>query len=149
MSLTDWARNGWLVEHHTSPQEIADLLGAADRDLRDSARPGLSEDWQLAIAYNAALRCAAAALAACGYRASREAHHHRTIQSLAFTIMAEPQVLRQLDAFRKKRNIGDYERAGVVSETEAREMRALAQTLRERVTEWLRQNHAHLLSKVQ
>ncbi|VUZ86539.1 hypothetical protein MELA_02943 [Candidatus Methylomirabilis lanthanidiphila] len=47
MSLTDWARNGWLVEHRTSPQEIADLLGVADRDLRDGAVKDLSEDWQL------------------------------------------------------------------------------------------------------
>lgn len=70
--MTDWARNGWLVEHRTSPQEIADLLGVADRDLRDGAVRGLSEDWRLAIAYNAALQCATTALAACGYRASRE-----------------------------------------------------------------------------
>ena len=38
MSLTDWARNGWLVEHKTSPQEISDLFGAVDRDLHDCAR---------------------------------------------------------------------------------------------------------------
>jgi len=144
VSLSDWARSGWLVEHRTSPQEIADLLGVADRDLRDCARPGLSEDWQLAIAYNAALQCAAAALAVSGYRASRDAHHYRVIQSLVHTIGMEPHLVRQLDAFRKKRNVGDYERAGLISETEAREMLALAQTLRKRVEDWLRQNHTHL-----
>jgi len=147
VSLTDWARNGWIVEHRTSPQEIADLLGVADRDLRDCVSPGLSEDCQLAIAYNAALQCAAAALAACGYRAAREAHHHRTIQSLTYTIQAEPHLIRQLNAFRKKRNIGDYERAGLVSETEAREMLVLARKLRQHVADWLRQNHTHLLSE--
>jgi len=147
MSLSDWARNRWLVEHRTSPREIADLLEAADRDLRDCVRPGLSEDWQLAIAYNAALQCATMALAACGYRASREAHHHRTLQSLAYTIQVEPNLIRQLDAFRKKRNISGYEQAGAVSETEAREMRLLARSLRERVEDWLRQNHSHLLLK--
>ena len=78
MSLNDWARNGWLVEHRTTRQEITDLV-------------------------------------------------------------------RQLDAFRKKRNIGDYERAGLISETESREMVALAQTLRQRVQDWLQQNHPHLL----
>jgi len=26
MSLQDWLRNGWLVEHKTSPAEIAELL---------------------------------------------------------------------------------------------------------------------------
>jgi len=37
------------------------------------------------IAYNAALQAAAAALAAAGYRASREQHHYRVIQSLRQT----------------------------------------------------------------
>ena len=55
MSLSDWERNGWLVQHRANRKEIADLLGLADRDLRDRAAKGLSEDWQLAIAYNAAL----------------------------------------------------------------------------------------------
>lgn len=147
MSLTDWVRNGWLVEHRTSPQEIADLLGVADRDLRDGAVKNLSEDWRLAIAYNAALQCATTALAACGYRASRDAYHYRVIQSLAYTIGVDAKLVAQLDAFRKKRNIGDYERAGLISETEAREMLALARTLRKHVEEWLRQNHSHLLPK--
>lgn len=146
MSLTDWARNGWIAEHRTSPQEIVDLLGVADRDLRDGAVKGLSEDWRLAIAYNAALQCATTALAACGYRASRDAHHYRVIQSLAYTIGVDAKLVAQLDAFRKKRNIGDYERAGLVSETEAREMLALAQALRKRVEKWLQQNYPYLLS---
>ena len=145
MSLSDWARSGWLVEHQTSPQEIADLLGVADRDLHDCAARDLSEDWQLAIAYNAALQCATAALAACGYRASREAHHYRVIQSLAHTIGMDTKLVTQIDAFRKKRNIGDYERAGLVSETEAREMVALARSLRHQVEMWLRQNYPKLL----
>jgi hypothetical protein len=45
----------------------------------------ISEDWKLNIAYNAALQAATAALAAAGYRAAREQHHYRTIQSLALT----------------------------------------------------------------
>jgi hypothetical protein len=68
--LQDWARNGWLTEHQSSPQEIADLLALADRDLNDCRAKGSSEDWQLAIAYNAALQSATAALAANGYRAT-------------------------------------------------------------------------------
>jgi hypothetical protein len=147
VSLSDWARNGWLVEHNTSAQEIADLLGVADRDLRDCMVKDLSEDWQLAIAYNAALQCATAALAAAGYRPGREAHHYRTIQSLAHSIGAEAKVVAELDAFRKKRNVGDYERAGLVSEKEAAEMVAMPRQLRERVGTWLRRTHPHLLPK--
>lgn len=55
MSLHSWLSNGWVVTHQTSTQEIADLLAVADRDLKDSGTPGLSSDWRLNIAYNAAL----------------------------------------------------------------------------------------------
>ena len=144
MSLKNWLRNGWLVEHKTSREEISDLLGIAERDLKDSRAKAISADWRLAIAYNAALQVAAAALAASGYRASREAHHFRTIQSMAFTIEADPALVGQLDAFRKKRNISDYERVGAVSDQEAEEMAALAERLRTLLKEWLRARHPNL-----
>jgi hypothetical protein len=68
MSLKNWRDNGWLVEHKTSAQEITDLLAVSERDLKDSSAPGISPDWQLAIAYNAALQAATAALFASGSR---------------------------------------------------------------------------------
>ncbi len=145
MSLQDWLENGWLTEHRTSPREIAELLGIADRDLADCQAAELSPDWRLGIAYNAALQMATAALAAVGYRAAREAHHYRVIQSLTLTIGAKSSLVRQLHQFRKKRNISDYERAGAVSDQEAKEMLALAKALRHSVERWLRRNHPGLL----
>ena len=35
MSLQDWLRSGWLIEHETSREEIADLLGVIDREVLD------------------------------------------------------------------------------------------------------------------
>ncbi|MEW6263961.1 MAG: hypothetical protein AB1641_12875 [Thermodesulfobacteriota bacterium] len=144
MSLSDWLKNGWLVEHKTSPAEIAELLALAVRDLADCRVQGLSPDWRLNIAYNAALQAATAALAACGYRA-REAHHYRVIQSLALTIGADPSLVRKFDLFRKKRNIGGYERAGMVSDQEATEMIALAEGIRRDVKNWLKSHHPQLV----
>ena len=105
MSLKSWRDNDWLVEHQTSQQEISDLLKVADRDLTDCETPGLSPDWQLSIAYNAALQTATAALAACGYRASRDAHHYRIIQSLVHTIESDSNIINQFDQFRKKETL--------------------------------------------
>jgi len=147
MSLSDWLKNGWLVEHKTSRLEISDLLALAERDLRECQAGGLSPDWRLAIAYNSALQSAAAALAAAGYRAARDGHHYRTIQSLAFTIGAGTDMMAQLDAFRKKRNISDYERSGSVSAQEAREMLVLARSLKKTVEDGLKENHPKLLKK--
>lgn len=147
MSLKSWQDNGWLVYHTTSKQEIEDLLAIADRDLKDCVTPDLSSDWRLNIAYNAALQTATAALAACGYRATREARHYRVIQSLAYTIGAKPDLVARFDRFRKKRNIGGYERAGSVSDIEAAEMLSLAQSIRSEVELWLEKNHTHLIKK--
>lgn len=145
MSLGDWLRNGWLVEHETSPQEIIELLRIADRDLRECQIAGLSPDWRLAMAYNSALGSATAALSAAGYRATRDGHHYRIIQSLAYTIGAGADLIARLDAFRKKRNISDYERSGAVSGQEAEEMFVLARMLRKSVGDWLEKNHPELL----
>lgn len=145
MSLKNWLDNGWLTQHETSTEEIRNLLGVADRDLRDCQADGLSADWRMNIAYNAALQVATAALAVCGYRASRDSHHYRVIQSLAYTIVAQKELIAQLDTFRKKRNIGGYEQAGLVSEAEAEEMVALAQRVRKEVEKWIRTRYPRFL----
>jgi hypothetical protein len=56
VTLNDWERNGWLQAHRTAPEEVADFLALVERDLADSRTPGLSADWRLNIAYNAALQ---------------------------------------------------------------------------------------------
>jgi len=87
---------------------------------------------------------ATAALAASGYRAAREAHHYRVIQSLAYTIKADQDLIHKFDRFRKKRNIGGYERIGAVSDMEADEMFNLAKSLREEVEQWLNKFHPQI-----
>lgn len=145
MSLNDWLKFGWLTEHKTSPEEIRELLGIVERDLADAELDALSADWKLNIAYNAALQAATAALAACGYRAAREAHHYRVIQSLHDTIRAPGSLVARLDVFRKKRNQGGYERAGVISDQEAREMIELAREIDATVRRWLAAQRSDLL----
>ena len=145
MSLHDWLENGWLLEHRTSAREISDLLKAVERDLADAGTPALSADWKLNIAYNAALQAATAALAAAGYRASREQHHYRIIHSLAYTVGLEESLIALFDRFRVKRNLGTYERAGMISDHEAGEMIEVALVIRNRAKTWLRKSHPDLL----
>jgi hypothetical protein len=147
VSLRDWQRNNWLVEHGSSAEEISALLAIVERDLANAKVKGLADDWRLTIAYNAALQAATAALAAAGFRVAREQHHYRTIQSLAFTVGWPASKVDRFDRFRKKRNIGAYETAGVVSEQEAREMQELAVGLRDDVVAWLRKQHSKLIPR--
>ena len=66
MSLKSWLNDGWVKQHTPSAHEIKNLSGIADRDLVQSLLPGLSPDTRFTIAYNAALQCCSAALAASG-----------------------------------------------------------------------------------
>jgi len=145
MSLPDWERDGWLHGHKTSPNEIRDLLAVVERDLADSTAEGLSADWRMNIAYNAALQAATIALAAAGYRASRDQHHYRVIQSLRETLGTDIQTVNAFDAFRKKRNVAGYDQAGLVSDADASAMRTLAGRLKTDVVAWLRKHHPKLL----
>lgn len=147
MSLPDWQKNGWLTSHQSGANELRDLLGVLDRDLKDSAVDDISTDARLGMAYNAALKAGTIALAAAGYRASRDQPHYRVIQSLSLTIGASAAEIATLDAFRKKRNVSDYDRAGTTSEAEVAELRTLATKLRERVVAWVKTNHAELLKR--
>jgi len=116
-----------------------------DRDLRESQAKGLGADWRFAIAYNAALQAATAALAAAGYHAARDCHHYRVFQSLEFTIKAESKVIHRLDAFRKKRNLSSYEVGETVSDGEAKDMYVEAGELRRAVERWIKAEHPELL----
>ena len=144
MSLEDWLNDKLIVKHRPSAREIANLLHICDRDLEKVEIVELGPDWRLSIDHNAALQAATAALAATGYRARKEGQHYRIIQSLAFTIKTTPTTIKQLDKFREKRNISDYERAGLVTEQEAKEMIILAKQLRDDVEQWLRNHHPEL-----
>jgi hypothetical protein len=137
VSLSEWLKNGWLTEHKTSRQEIKHLLRLVDRDLVDCRNSTLSADWRFNIAYNAALQCAKAALAAAGYRAAKDAHHFRVIQSLKFTLKTDDKIIQTLDAFRKKRNVSEYNHAGTVTAVELDEISVLAGNLRKSVEAWI------------
>jgi hypothetical protein len=145
MTLKQWADNGWLEPHVTSPKEIANLLAIVDRDLADAAGE-ISADWRFSIAYNAALKLCTILLYAQGYRAARMLQHYRTIQALPLILGPEQRANADyLDACRQKRNLVEYNYAGGVTESEAAELAAYVLELRGNVLEWLMQSHPHLL----
>jgi len=105
MSFEDWVKNSWLDPHQSSREEIGNLLGIVERDLKDSQSKDVSNDWRFAIAYNAALQAATAALAAAGY-----AHPETviTIGSSSLFHLRSARAQHSSEAstpFRKKRNV--------------------------------------------
>jgi hypothetical protein len=147
MSLADWANNGWLRPHKTSPQEIADLLGIVERDLSD-AGGNISADWRFGIAYNGALKLCTILLLASGYRAEKNLQHYRTIEAMPLVLGSERQDdADYLNVCRNKRNITEYEHTGGVTEADAAELIEFTKELRADVLKWLKQHHPHLMPK--
>lgn len=145
MSLTDYLHNGWIREHSTSPQEIANLFAIADRDLRQSRLKGLVAEWRFDIAYNAALQAMTAVLAAAGYRAGRDSKHRVTVECMEFALGLPRDEIRFWDICRQKRNSSVYDQIGAVSDGEVTAMIAKAGALRRRAAAWVAERHPHLL----
>ena len=130
MSLQEWCKAKLIYEHRTNQQEIGELLGIAERDLRQCRVAGLAPDWQLSIAYNAALQLSIAALAASGFRVpNRGNQHYYAIESLTYMIGCNEDTALLLQTFRQKRNQSAYERGGFLPQSEALEMMELADKL--------------------
>ncbi len=138
MSLDTWLANGWLMPHTASATEIRDTLAAAAADLAD-ARKDISPAWRFAIAYNAALRLAGAALEASGYRATRDQKHYRTLAALPLILGPEVQELADfLDRCRTRRHDVTYESLTAVTDEEAQELIEAVAELTRLVRTWLR-----------
>lgn len=144
MSLKQWAENGWLRGHQSSKQEIGDLLAIVSRDPAD-AEGDISADWRFGIAYNAALKLCTILLHASGYRPEKNLQHYRTIAALPLVLGNRwKDEANYLETCRRKRNIAEYDRAGVVTEQDAAELAAFCLDLRHAVDAWLKENHPEL-----
>lgn len=145
MSLQQWADNGWLRPHQASPQEIGDLFAIVARDLAD-AEGDISADWRFGIAYNAALKLCTIFLHASGYRPEKTLQHYRSITALPMILGSQwEDAADYLDTCRRKRNIAEYDRAGVVTGQDAAELVTFCQELRREVLDWLSKNHPELM----
>ena len=146
MSLKQWVDNGWLRPHTTSEEEIRKLLGMVERNLKDASE-NISADWKFSIAYNAALTLCNVLLYSEGYRAAREAHHYRVIQSLQLTLGSEHRAdVEYLEACRRKRNIIEYEVPGAATEENAMELIDFVVHFKAIVMDWLSKKHPQLLN---
>lgn len=146
MSLQNLSKIGQLHPHAARADEVARLLVAAQRSLKDARLGANSAETRFDCAYKAIMQCALVALLAAGYRPATNApgHHQTMIQSLPLTLGVDSDTWIILDGFRRKRNQNDY--LGVaISQTEADEAIAHASRLLEIVRTQLRAHYPHLL----
>jgi hypothetical protein len=121
VTWTQLLANSEVQQHKTSKKELDSIRIVIARDLADASLQGLSPDRSFATAYNAALQAATMAIACAGYRVTTAGGHHRIsfeCVKLAIGKTVNP-VADYFDGCRRKRNVIDYHRAHVATETES------------------------------
>jgi uncharacterized protein (UPF0332 family) len=147
MTLQNWESNGWLKSHKTSRREISDLLKVVDREISDAGQMVISVEAQFTHAYQAALLLCTALLYASGFRASREAHHYRTISAMPLILGDERKGdADYLNACRNKRNDADYRLTGAITEGDANELLQFVVAFRRDAVSWLKANYPELIA---
>jgi hypothetical protein len=126
--------------HRTSKRELDEIRAVIERDLGDAQIAGLSADRRFATAYNAALQTASMAIACAGYRVTAKAGHHRvTIDAITLAVgNSGQQYADYLETCRRKRNVIDYLRAHVATDSEADEIVRMTTEFNQFVESWIK-----------
>jgi hypothetical protein len=109
------------------------------RDLADANVRGLSADRRFATAYNAALQAASISIACAGYRVTAKTGHHKITFYSAHLALGSgaDKYADYFETCRRKRNVIDYTRSDVATDTEADEIVKKASEFAEFVEAWI------------
>lgn len=149
MSLKDdLMEKGWLLEFPADlrKERVNGLLSLTFRDLAYAEKGGWDPRFPFGDAFRAADNLAHAAVIATGYRVVSGGHDY-AIRTLAFTINASADLVDRLEHFREKHGRRLDEKAGAVSEDEAKELFSLAQRLNTTVRAWIKSTHPELCTE--
>jgi len=123
MSLEDLYKFGKLEKHKTSPQEIKDLFGVAERCIKDASQSAISLELRFISAYQAALASGEALLCCLGYTAPKTNYHYMVWEALRQILdNSFKKTLILFNDARSKRGEAFYDHANVTSETEYKEI---------------------------
>lgn len=123
MNLDDLYRFGKLEKHSTAPEEITGLFDVAKRCLKDASQDSISAELRYIAAYQAALAAGEALLHCNGYKTPKASHHYMVWEALRQAL--DKSFKEQLALFndaRSKRADAFYDHAGLISETEYKEI---------------------------
>jgi uncharacterized protein (UPF0332 family) len=139
---------GRLVRHKTCRKEVSNLLQLVRRDIKDAKVRGLSVDRKFATAYNAVLQLAMIILYCAGYRTKGAGSHFTVFQAMKEILGKDyVELADYFDACRSKRNITDYDYAGVVSKKETEELIKEAEQFQKFILKYLRDNFPQFFPK--
>jgi len=128
MRYDDLLKRRRIRRERISKEEIRRALERAERDLKTARKVMASDwDWGFSIAYNTVLQASRAYMFAQGYRPASAEAHKNTFAFMRRAIGNEYEDLTvYFDRMRNKRNQAIYDVAGLITETEARNLLAHA-----------------------
>jgi uncharacterized protein (UPF0332 family) len=121
-------KSGKIKKQKISREEINRALSRAERDLKTAKSVMAGDwDWGFAIAYNAVLQASRAFMFAEGYRPSSHEGHKNTFAFMHVAMGKSCEdLIAYFDRVRNKRNQAMYDVAGMISETEAKNLFKMA-----------------------
>ena len=128
MKYDDLLESGRIRKQKVSNAEIRQVIERAERDLK-TARMIMAADWDwgFAVAYNAILQASRAYMFAEGYRPAAAEGHKNTFAFMRLAMGKDyEELITYFDRMRNKRNQAIYNVAGLITETEARNLFAKA-----------------------
>jgi uncharacterized protein (UPF0332 family) len=128
MKYDDLLESGRIRKQKVSKAEIRQAIERAERDLK-TARMIMAADWDwgFAVAYNAILQASRAYMFAEGYRPAAAEGHKNTFAFMRLAMGKDyEELITYFDRMRNKRNQAIYNVAGLITETEARNLFAKA-----------------------
>lgn len=148
MTLKNLLKTGQLVEFDADPDEIARMLRAAQRSIRDATVIEISPETRFDAAWRGIMQAATAALWANGYRTSSSSpgHHRITVQALTKSIGLDRDRIAVLDRLRHKRNVADYSGEDIDQSSVTVCVGAAVQLLDD-VHEWIIENRPDLVDE--
>jgi uncharacterized protein (UPF0332 family) len=128
MKYDELLASGRIRRQKVSKEEIEKAIERAERDIKLSSKL-MGEDWEwaFAVAYNAILQASRAYMFSLGYRAAGSEAHKNTFAFISLALGKEfEDLISYFDRMRTKRNKAIYDVAGLITETEARNIHAQA-----------------------
>jgi len=122
MEYDELLKSGRIRKEKVSRPEVEQVLALAERDLQ-TARELIERDldWSFAVAYDAVLQASRAYMFAQGFRPASSESHKNTLAFLRLAMgKGYEELMTYFDRMRNKRHRAIYETAGLITETEAR-----------------------------
>ena len=146
MSLEKLLRDRRLVKQVWSDEDLRNLLGLAEDNLKNASVTGVSLDGVYIFAYGAAQSLAAVIVRGSGHKTRGLGHHETLFETLGLLLPSEKEVAAYFNRCREKRNTISYKAPNQATPEQTKELVERAGAFQKVVIQWLKANRSDVLT---